>query len=124
MRNFNIDEHLISIIENLYKKANSAVIVNDTKGDFFRTSVGVRRGCFMSPILFNIVLDKIMQDTLNNHTSTIAIGEYNICNLRFADDIDLMAGSIPELQQLTDKCVNFSAAYDMEVNLEKKERLW
>ena len=45
-----------------------------------------------------------MQDTLNNHTSTIAVGGNNICNLTFADDIDLMAGSIPELQQLTDKC--------------------
>ena len=37
MRNVNIDEHLISIIENLYKKASSAVIVNDTRGDLFRT---------------------------------------------------------------------------------------
>ena len=47
MRNFNIDEQLISIIENLYKKVSSAVIVNDTRGDFFQTSVGVRQGCLL-----------------------------------------------------------------------------
>ena len=42
MININIDEHLISIIENLYKKAGSAVIVNDAREDVFRISVGVR----------------------------------------------------------------------------------
>ena len=91
MRNFNIDEHLISIIDNLYKKANSAVIVNDTRRDFFRTSVGERQGCLLSLILFNIFLEKIMQDSLNNHTSTIAVGGYNICNLWYADGIGLIA---------------------------------
>ena len=119
MRNCNIDEHLISIIEHLYKNASSAVIVNDTRGYFFRTSIGVRLGFFLSPTLFNIFSGKFMQDTLNNHTSTIAVGGYNICNLRFADDINLMAGLIPELQQLTDKLYNCSAAYSMEVSLEK-----
>ena len=62
-----------------------------------------------------------MQYTLNNHTSTISIGEYTICNIWYADDIDLMAGSIPELQQLTDKLYNCSAVYGMEVSLEKSK---
>ena len=74
------------------------MIVNNTRGDFFRASVRVRQGCLLLPTLFNIFLEKIMQDTLNKYTSTIASGGYGICNLRFADDIDLMAGSIPELQ--------------------------
>ena len=52
-----------------------------------------------------------MQNTLNNHISTIAVVGYNICNLRFADDIDLMPGSISELQQITDKLYNCSMAY-------------
>ena len=66
--NVNIDEYLISIIENLYKKAISAVTINDTRGDLFRTSVGVRQFCLLLPTLFNIFLEKIMQETLNNHT--------------------------------------------------------
>ena len=118
---FNIDEQLISIIENLYKKASSAVnvIVNDTRGDFFRNSVGVLQGCLLSPILFNILLEQINKGTLHNHTFTITVGEYYIYNLRFADDIDLIAGSIPELQYLTDKLYNCSGEYGMEVSLEK-----
>ena len=43
-----------------------------------------------------------MQDTLENHQSTISIRWRLISNLRFADDIDLLAGSESELQELTD----------------------
>ena len=93
MRNFNIDEQLISIIENLYKKAISEVIVNDTRGDLLRISVEVRQGCLLLSTLFSIFLEKNMQDILN-YTSTRAVEGSHICNLRFADDIDLMAGSI------------------------------
>ena len=34
-----------------------------------------------------------MHNTLENHKSTISIGGRSIYNLRFADDIDLLAGS-------------------------------
>ena len=91
MRHFNIDEYIIVIIENLYKKINSAVLVNKKTRTFFNTSVEVREGCLLSPTLFNTFLEKIMQDTLESHCSTIAVGGYELCNLICADDIDLMA---------------------------------
>ncbi|GFS13586.1 retrovirus-related Pol polyprotein LINE-1 [Elysia marginata] len=58
-----------------------------------------------SPVLFNIFLERIMQDALHQHSPTISIGGRPICNLRFADDIDLIAGSQAELQVLTDRLV-------------------
>ena len=123
LRNYNIDENLILIIESLYNKANSAVLINNEIGDFFKTTVGVRQGCLLSPTLFNIFLEKIMQETLKDHNSSISVGGYNICNLRFADDIDLMAGSITELQKLTDNLQKCSSAYGMEVSSEKSKVL-
>ena len=45
----------------------------------------------------------------------------NICNLRFADDIDLMGGSSGELQDLTNRLVNRSTIYGMEVSTEKSK---
>ena len=38
-----------------------------------------------------------MQNTLQNHKSTISVGGREIRNLRFSDDIDLIAGSNGEL---------------------------
>ena len=42
MRHFNIDTNIIAIIENLYKKTNSVVLVNNKIVSFFNTSVEVR----------------------------------------------------------------------------------
>ena len=103
MRSFNLEEGLIQLIAALYKNACSAVLINNQLGEFFRTTIGVRQGCLLSPVLFNIFLEKIMQETLHDHHTSISIGGRPLCNLRFADDIDLMAGSNSELQNLTDK---------------------
>ncbi|GFR66182.1 endonuclease-reverse transcriptase [Elysia marginata] len=96
--------------------SNSAVFLNNTIGNSFKTTVGVRQGCLLSPVLFNIFLERIMQDTLHQHSPTISIGGRPICNLRFADDIDLIAGSQAELQVLTDRLVASSKAFGMEVH--------
>ena len=51
---YNISTNLIQVIKNLYNKATSAVLFNVSIGDWFRTTVGVRQGCLLSPTLFNI----------------------------------------------------------------------
>ena len=56
-------------------------------GEWFRTTVGVRQGCILSPTLFNVFLERIMTDALEDHQGTVSIGGI-ITNLRFADDDD------------------------------------
>ena len=65
MKMYNISTNLIQVIKNQYNKATSAVLFNSSIGDWFRTTVGVRQGCLLSPILFNIFLERIMTDTLD-----------------------------------------------------------
>ena len=48
------------------------------------------------PTLFNIFLERIVTDTLENHEGTVSIGSRTIINLRFADDIDGLAGEEEE----------------------------
>ena len=62
MRNFGITNE---IIESLYANSTSAVLINNVTGNIFDTTVGVRQGCLLSPVLFNIFLEKIMITTLH-----------------------------------------------------------
>ena len=64
MKLYNINANLIQVIENLYNKATSAIYLNGHKGDWFRTTVGVRQGYLLSPTLFNIFLDRNSTDAL------------------------------------------------------------
>ena len=119
MHKYNIGANLITIIKILYEKATSAVLYNGNTGDWFRITAGVRQGCLLSPTLFNIFLEKIMTDALENHEGTVKIGGRTITNLRFADDIDGLAGKKEELENLVKKVETTSTAYGMEVSPEK-----
>ena len=121
LRGFGIEEGLVQVIQALYSSASSAVLLNNDSGEHFRTTVGVRQGCLLSPVLFNLFLENIMRETLQDFNSTISIGGRIINNLRFADDIDLMGGSNQELQDLTDRLTARSSAYGMEVSSEKSK---
>jgi hypothetical protein len=108
LKGFNIEEGLVQVIQELYRDASSAVLLNGQIGNFFKTTVMVRQGCLLFPVLFNLFLEKIMQETLHDHHTTIhhttiSIGGRPVCNLRFADDIDLMGGSNDELQDFTNR---------------------
>ena len=116
MKLYNINANLIKVIEQLYSKATSAVYHNNNIGDWFRTSVGVRQGCLLSPTLFNIFLERIMETALENHEGTVTIGGRTITNLRFADDIDGLSGSEEELSHLV-KCIDKTCeAAGMEIS--------
>ena len=102
MKKYNISTNPIQVIKNLYNNATNAVLFNGSIGDWFRTSVGVRQGCLLSPTLFNIFLERIMTDALEDHEGTVSFGGRTITNLRFADDIDGLAGEEEELANLVE----------------------
>ena len=75
-RSFNIEEGLVQAIQALYENSSTTVLLNSQLGEFFNTTVGVRQGCLLSPILFNLFLEKIMQETLHNHQTKKSFFSY------------------------------------------------
>ena len=104
--------YLVRTTEQLYGKATSAVQMNGSIGEWFRTTVGVRQGCLLSPTLFNIFLERIMSDALEEHDGKVSIGGRNITNLRFADDIDVLAEEEQELEALVESLDKTCTRYD------------
>ena len=60
-----------------------------------------------------------MTDALEDHEGTVSIGGRTITNLRFADDIDSLAGVEEELADLVERLDKASTAYIMEISAEK-----
>ena len=68
--------------------------------DWFQTGKGVCQGCILSPCLFNLHAEYIMQNAgLDEAQAGIRIAGRNINNLRYADDTTLKAES-EELKSL------------------------
>ena len=113
MRKYNINASIIRAIENLYDKAQSAVLFNGSTGEWFRTTVGVRQGCLLSPTLFNIFLERIIYEALDDHEGSVSIGGRLITNFRFADDIVTNAEEEEEAGVLIDRLDRTTTRYKM-----------
>ena len=109
------------MIKSVYANSTSAVLLNNMAGPFFNTTVGLRQGCLLSPTLFNLFLEEIMSEIEIKHATSISVGGRPILNLKFADDIDLLAGSNAELQNLTDELAKSTSRYGMEISAEKSK---
>ena len=67
--------------------------------DWFQIGKGVHQGCILSPCLFNLHAEYIMRNAgLDEAQTGIKIAGTNINNLRYADDITVMAKNEEELK--------------------------
>ena len=60
-----------------------------------------------------------MTDALEDHGGTVSIGGRTITNLRFADDIDGLAGEKEEMANSVERLDKASTACGMEISAEK-----
>ena len=67
LRSFNREEGLVQTFQILYENSSGAVLLNTQLEEFFKTTIGVRQRCLLSRNLFNLCLQKIMQETLHDH---------------------------------------------------------
>ena len=113
------DEKLITLICQLYKQASSTVMFQGAVGDWFHPTVRVCQGCLLSPTLFSIILEWIMGEVLDSASSMVSIGSRSISNLRYAEDIAIVAGSDTKLFKLVQSPDSVSRKYGMEINAKK-----
>ena len=96
-----IPDHLICLLRNLYAGQEATVRTGHRTADWFQIGKGVCQGCMLSPCLFNLYAEYIMQNAgLGKAQAGIKIAGRNVNNLRYADDTTLMAESKEDLKSL------------------------
>ena len=69
--------------------------------DWFQIGERVCQGCILSPCLFNLYAEYIMQNArLHEAQAGIKIARRNVNNLRYADDTTFMSESEEDLKSL------------------------
>ena len=88
--------------------------------DWFQIGKGVQQGCILLPCLFNLYAEYIMRNAgLEEAQAGIKIAGRHINNLRYADDITLMAESEEELKRLLMKVKEESEKFGLKLNIQK-----
>ena len=100
LKEMGIPDHLTCLLRNLYAGQEATVRTRHGTIDWFQIEKGIRQGCILSPCLFNLYAEYIMRNAgLEEAQAGIKIAGRNINNLKYADDITLMAES-EELKSL------------------------
>ena len=118
LQEMGIPDHLTCLLRNLYAGQEATVRTEHGTTDWFQIGKGVRQGCILSPCLFNLYAEYIMQNAvLDGAQAGIKIAGRNINNLRYADDTTLMAESEEELKSLLMKVKEESEKADLKLNI-------
>ena len=101
LKEIRIPDYLTCFLRNLYAGQEATVRTRHGTTDLFQIGKGVAQGCILSPCLFKVYAEYIMQNAgLDEVQVRIKTARKNINNLRFANDTNLMAEKEVELKSL------------------------
>ena len=121
LKEVGIPNDLTCLLRNLYTGPDVTVRTRRGTTNWLQIGKGVHQGCILSPCLFNLYAEYIMQNArLDEAQARIKITRRNIKNLRYADDTTLiMAESEEELKSLLMKVKEESEKVGLKLNIRK-----
>uniref|UniRef100_A0A8D9A4P5 Craniofacial development protein 2 n=1 Tax=Cacopsylla melanoneura TaxID=428564 RepID=A0A8D9A4P5_9HEMI len=117
----NISKADLRLIVKLYWGQRGKIKTSLGVSEEFQISKGVRQGCIISPVLFNIYVEYIVRESIGSEENGIQIGERRINNLRYADDLVLISTTKNGLTQQMRKLYEKSKEYSMKINIKKSK---
>ena len=115
-----IPDHFTCLLRNLYAGQEATVRTGHGTTDWFQIRKGVCQGCILSSCLFNLYAEYIMRNAgLEEAQAGIKLAGRNINNLRYADDMTLLAESKEELKSFLMKVKEESEKVGLKLNMQK-----
>ena len=117
-----VQDHFICLLRKLYAGQETAVRTRHGTMDWFQTGKGKHKGCILSPCLFNLYAEYIMQNArLDKAQAGIKIPRRNINIVRYADDTTRMEESEEDLKRLLMKVKGESEKAGINLNIQKTQ---
>jgi len=118
MEEFKIPTKLINMCKTCVQKTRSVVRIEGTLSSFFENKTGLKQGNPLSPILFNLALQKVIQ-SIKMVPSGIKIGKEQLNILAYADDIAFIGKNEVEIRKLFVGMENIARKFGLQINQEK-----
>jgi hypothetical protein len=111
---------VLRILLDIYKNQVMGVKWNNTTSDYFSVSNGVRQGGVLSPILFCIYIDEMLE-ILKSKRIGCNIGNMYCGAFGYADDVILLSPNVGSLQKMIDTCCTFAKSRNILFNCDKSK---
>lgn len=129
LRDISIPGDMLAVIQSLYSNCTSTYKLEHYKSQPVNQIVGLKQGCPLSPTLFNIFLNGLLEKLdssdkgieFTTHDTRGRPTETHIPVLAFADDILLLAKTPGNLQELLNICTQVAAPNGMRYSKAKTQ---
>ncbi|KAK3082441.1 hypothetical protein FSP39_009605 [Pinctada imbricata] len=112
-----INGKIFNVIKDMYSKSETCIKVDGKRTDFFKDNVGVKQGEVLSPLLFNIYINDVV-DVLGDIDSPV-LNESVIDCLLYADDLVILSSTFGGLQRKFDNLAKYCDRWKLEINESK-----
>jgi len=116
-----IANYLLNKIKFIYRNTKIRIKFNDGISEPIHINKGVRQGCGLSPVLFNIYINKILQEFKTVIKKGIQVNERKLVStILHADNQILMATSEDDLQTMAHHLNLIARKYKMTISSKKQ----
>ena len=113
---------ILKLLKSMYSNITTGVRLSNGITDLFQSKIGVRQGCNLSPILFNLFINDIVGSVGNGQNTLYLPGKLNnisINCLLYADDLVFISESATGLQRCLNDLNSFCDKWHIKINLTK-----
>ena len=103
----------------MYSKTNSSVQLQNGLTPAFPTTVGLKQGCNLSPILFTLFINDIGDIFDETSCEPVQLADILVNRLLYADDLILVSESRYGLQNCLKKLQTYCDKWKLKVNTKK-----
>ena len=121
LRSKGINGNFLQLIQSIYNSTECAVKIGSKHTKFFKCSRGVRQGCPLSPTLFNIYINDLIDNLEKINPTPLTLQDKKISCLMYADDIIILSSSHKGLQDCLDTLASFCNNWKLSINKSKSK---
>lgn len=119
LHNLEISTKVIEVLRSMYESNVACVWDGKTLSDEFETTVGVKQGCVLSPLLFSLYVNDITECVKGG----IEFNQRNIPALLYADDMVFLSDTVEGMQLMINRLERYCATWNLSVNLSKSKMM-
>ncbi|XP_071580229.1 uncharacterized protein [Temnothorax nylanderi] len=123
LRDKGTNEQLLRRLEMIYEETEVVVRTSQGYTKKFQTSKGVRQGCVISPLLFNLYIAELAEVLKKRDIGGIEVDKMRVWNLEYADDIVMVARNRDALLDMLSTLKRFLKERKLELCTEKTKIL-
>ena len=115
LEDLGIGGNILTVIKSIYNDVQYCVRLNGIDTNWFRVTNGLKQGCMLSPLLFNMFINNLVE-TIKGLGIGVDIGQEKVSILMYADDLVLLAENENDLQLLLNVLSDWCRSNRINVN--------